>query len=82
MPLSEYVNSHVDLGSNPYVIFMALSLILLYREDILNKTDYSDIVIYMNSLSNCIDVKELLNKTECVFWKYIRGEIPTNRLDT
>lgn len=82
MPIEKYIENRIDLGTNPYILFLALAGICLFRDDIKQlENDSSEIHMYMNNIGQHLEVTELLNKAESLFWRFVsRDGVPKERM--
>jgi hypothetical protein len=80
MPTEDYVSSKLDLGPNPYSLFIALAIVKIHRDAIIELDSSIEVIMYMNNLLGSLDVNDVLCQSEELFWNYVRGEIPEKRL--
>eukprot|EP00123_Amoebidium_parasiticum_P018757 comp24281_c0_seq1/m.45348 comp24281_c0_seq1/g.45348 ORF comp24281_c0_seq1/g.45348 comp24281_c0_seq1/m.45348 type:complete len:475 (-) comp24281_c0_seq1:186-1610(-) len=79
MPSQEYTKQGLDLGRNPYILFICLAVILQQGEALAGK-GYADIIMHMNGLAGKLDVSKVLSLAECLYWYFVQGGIPPQRL--
>eukprot|EP01134_Creolimax_fragrantissima_P001603 CFRG1603T1 len=79
MPMAAYIDNRINLGKNPYLLFIALAVFDI-ESPTLQSMDYSEILLHMNRLSGKMDMNLVLRKAEELYWKFVRGSVPEERL--
>ncbi|KJE91222.1 hypothetical protein CAOG_02388 [Capsaspora owczarzaki ATCC 30864] len=65
-----------ELGPNPFALFMCLAVMSLHRDNIMEaKLNDSDLLMFASTVSQKLDLTEVLYRAETLFWQYTRGEL-------